>query len=252
MTQVRNRLRKLRLQEISVVDLGADPRAIVEIYKRGMGEMPTDIEKMTDQMLKATEQMTGIQKRLDEETTARKAAEAKVDALTRELAVAKADAARATDDDPDAFLKAMDPAAAKVFKALRDENAKYAKSMAAIDEERDIAKMAQAIGADMPNLPVEVAKFAPILKRAATAMTEEDFAELNRVLKASSAGMGEMLKAVGLPLHRVTKSSTEAEVDAKAQEIAKRDGVTFEKAYTKVLEENPALYRRMNEERSSH
>lgn len=244
MTKPRHRLRKIKLDEISVVDLGADPNATIQIFKRGGADMPGDLDALTEQMQKAAEQLADTNQKLAAETALRKAAETRAANAEAALATAQASIAKSeAEADPyGAILKSADPAVAAAFKKLQAENEASAKMIAKMDEDRAIAKMAGEIAADMPNLPVKAEAFAPILKRAAGALPSEDFAELHRVLKAASSNLAKVMTAGGFGSSVIMKGSAETALDAKAAEIQKRDSVTFAKAYTQAVTENPGLY----------
>ncbi|MFA6371018.1 MAG: hypothetical protein WCW68_00185 [Methanothrix sp.] len=102
---------------------------------------------------------------------------------------------------------------------------------------------------DLPNLPIEVLKFAPIMK----ALGEEhpaEFAEVYRVLKAAdailekSAVFSEIGKAGSKP------SSAEAQIYAKARSMVAKDAdLTFEEAVEKVMDLEPELYEKAEQER---
>ncbi|MEI6105261.1 MAG: hypothetical protein WCP70_15085 [Methanothrix sp.] len=102
---------------------------------------------------------------------------------------------------------------------------------------------------ELPNLPIEVLKFAPIMK----ALGEEhpaEFAEVFRVLKAADAiiekspAFSEIGKAGSKP------SSAEGQIYAKARSMVSKDGdLTFEEAVEKVMDLEPELYEKAEQER---
>jgi Asp-tRNA(Asn)/Glu-tRNA(Gln) amidotransferase B subunit len=102
---------------------------------------------------------------------------------------------------------------------------------------------------DLPHLPIEVLKFAPIMK----ALGEEhpvEFAEVWRVLKAADAAIekSELFKEIGKA--GSSESDAEAVVYAKARSMVAKDGdLTLEGAVCKVLDENPELYEKYEDER---
>jgi len=253
MTDKKYRLKKLRLNEISIVDQGADPNAVVTIFKRddrsNGGKPMTDLEKMVAQMKEATDTIANLQASVAKANADNTAKDATIADLTKRLAAAEAAKGKGSDDDEDPILKAADPLVAAEIIKLRKANAAAAKQLAQLDEEREIKKVATQIQTDMRGLPVKAEEFAPILKRAIGAMDEADSKELLRVLKAASNAVEDSLKVTGLPSHLVQKGSAESEIERLAKEKQKAENITFAKAYDSVLEQNPALYSRFLSER---
>lgn len=252
MTQKRYRLTKLRLNEISIVDAGADPNAVVTIFKRddrsNGGKPMTDLEKMVAQMGEATKTIADLQASVTKANAESATKDATIADLQKRLAAAEAAKGSGADDE-DPILKAADPLVAAEIVKLRKANAAAAKQLAQLDEEREIKKVAVQITTDMRGLPVKADDFAPILKRAMGAMDEADSKELVRVLKAASNAVEDSLRSTGLPAHLVQKSSAETEIEALAKAKQKAENITFAKAYDDVLAQNPALYSRFLAER---
>jgi hypothetical protein len=252
MTQKRYRLTKLRLNEISIVDAGADPNAVVTIFKRddrsNGGKPMTDLEKMVAQMGEATKTIADLQASVTKANADSATKDATIADLQKRLAVAEAAKGSGADDE-DPILKAADPLVAAEIVKLRKANAAAAKQLAQLDEEREIKKVATQIETDMRGLPVKAADFAPILKRAMGAMDEADSKELVRVLKAASNTVEDAMRSTGLPAHLVQKSNAEAEIEELAKAKQKAENITFAKAYDQVLAQNPALYSRFLAER---
>lgn len=252
MTQKRYRLTKLRLNEISIVDAGADPNAVVTIFKRddrsNGGKPMTDLEKMVAQMGEATKTIADLQGSVAKANADSATKDATIADLQKRLAVAEAAKGSGADDE-DPILKAADPLVAAEIIKLRKANASAAKQLAQLDEEREIKKVAVQIATDMRGLPVKAEDFAPILKRAMGAMDEADSKELVRVLKAASNVVEDSLRSTGLPAHLVQKSNAEAEIEELAKAKQKAENITFAKAYDDVLAQNPALYSRFLAER---
>jgi hypothetical protein len=253
MTQKRYRLTKLRLNEISIVDQGADPNAVVTIFKRddrsNGGKPMTDLEKMVAQMKEPTDTIANLQASVTKANADSAVKDAAIADLTKRLAAAEAAKGSGAADDEDPILKAADPLVAAEIVKLRKANAAAAKQLAQLDEEREIKKVATQIQTDMRGLPVKADEFAPILKRAIGAMDESDSKELLRVLKAASNAVEDSLRSTGLPAHLVQKSNAEAQIEDLAKAKQKAENITFAKAYDQVLAENPALYSRFLAER---
>ena len=80
----------------------------------------------------------------------------------------------------------------------------------------------------------------------------DEFSEIFRVLKAADAAIekSELFKEVGKA--GSGESSAEAAVYAKARGLVAKDGdLTFEEAVSKVLEEDPELYEKYEDERQA-
>lgn len=125
--------------------------------------------------------------------------------------------------------------ALKIAKELKDEK---------------ILKEYQEKTGELKHLPVTVAKHAPIFKTIGEAHPQE-FAEILNILKAA-----ERLAAISDAYREIGKhgeggsGSAEGVVYEKARGlVAKSDDLTFDEAVAKVLEDEPELYARYEEER---
>lgn len=102
---------------------------------------------------------------------------------------------------------------------------------------------------DLPHLPIEVLKFAPIMK----ALGEEhpvEFAEVWRVLKAADAIIEKSPAFSEIGKAGSSESDAEAVVYAKARSMVAKDGnLTLEDAVCKVLEDDKELYTKYEDER---
>jgi hypothetical protein len=250
----RKKLKKLRLAEISMVDLGADLNATVQVIKRGAP--PDGGTNMTEtasaaiaaSLAAATTKMTEQATQIDTLTKALKVAEDDRDAQKRRADIADLVAKKGGDDE-DAILKAADPLVAAEIIKLRKANAAAAKQLADITDEAEVKKFIDRAKIDYVNLPMAADKLGPILKRATGLLPAEDMTELLRVLKAASTLTGEALRTSNNLGQQIIKAGTaEAELEALATAKASKDGVSFAKAYDMVLTERPDLYTRYREE----
>jgi hypothetical protein len=149
----------------------------------------------------------------------------------------------------------MDPETQAVVKQLLEENvvtkaeAKEAKQIAKELKEEKILKEYVEKAEELPHLPIEVLKFAPIMK----ALGEErpaEFSEIFRVLKAADAAIekSEFFKEIGKA--GSGESDAETQVYAKARALVAKDGeLTFDDAVCKVLEDDKELYTKYEDER---
>jgi len=151
-------------------------------------------------------------------------------------------------------ISRMEPQTQAIVKQLLDENnaikaeAQEARKIAKELKDEKILKEYIEKAGDLPNLPIEILKFAPVMK----ALGEEhpaEFAEVYRVLKAAdallekSAAFSEIGKAG-------QAGSAEARIYAKARAMVAKDcDLTFEEAIEKVMDLEPELYQQAEAER---
>ena len=149
----------------------------------------------------------------------------------------------------------MDPATQAVVKQLLEENvvtkaeAKEARQIVKELKEEKILKEYVAKAEDLPHLTIEPLKFGPVLKALGEGHPDE-FSEIFRVLKAADAAIekSELFKEIGKA--GSGESDAEAQVYAKARGMVAKDGeLTFDEAVCKVLDENPELYEKYEDER---
>ena len=149
----------------------------------------------------------------------------------------------------------MDPATQAVVKHLLEENvvtkaeAKEAKQIAKELKEEKILKEYVEKAEGLPNLAIEPIKFGPVLKALGEGHPAE-FSEIFRVLKAADAAIekSELFKEIGKA--GSGESDAEAQVYAKARGMVAKDGeLTFDEAVCKVLDDNPELYEKYEDER---
>ena len=149
----------------------------------------------------------------------------------------------------------MDPETQAVVKQLLEENvvtkaeAKEAKQIAKELKEEKILKEYVEKAEDLPHLAIEPIKFGPVLKALGEGHPAE-FSEIFRVLKAADAAIekSELFKEIGKA--GSGESDAEAQVYAKARAMVAKDGdLTLEDAVCKVLDENPELYDKYEDER---
>ena len=152
-------------------------------------------------------------------------------------------------------LEKLDPGVRSLLeKTLAERDQATAKADEALGlakelKEEKILKEYVEKAEDLPHLPIEVLKFAPIMKALGVEHPVE-FAEVWRVLKAADAAIekSELFKEIGKA--GSGESDAEAVVYAKARSMVAKDGdLTLEGAVCKVLDENPELYEKYEDER---
>ena len=151
-------------------------------------------------------------------------------------------------------LEKLDPGVRSLLeKALEERDqatvkADQALSLAKELKDEKVLKEYVEKAEDLPHLPIEPLKFGPVMKALGEAHPEE-FAEVYRLLKAvdaiveKSALFSEIGKAG-------QGNSAEAQIYAKARAMVAKDGdLTFEEAVEKVMDLEPELYQKAEEER---
>jgi Asp-tRNA(Asn)/Glu-tRNA(Gln) amidotransferase B subunit len=152
-------------------------------------------------------------------------------------------------------LEKMDPATQAIVKQLLEENvvtkaeAKEARQIAKELKEEKILKEYIEKAEDLPHLAIEPIKFGPVLKALGEGHPAE-FSEIFRVLKAADVAIekSELFKEIGKA--GSGESDAEAQVYARARGMVAKDGeLTFDEAVCKVLDDNPELYEKYEDER---
>lgn len=246
-------LTELVVDEVSLVDAGANPDAHVLVYKAadmatcpvckskvhmgaetcakcGYAMKKKAAEPRGDDMTEADKakleaDVKAAEELATEEQTKRVAAEKRVKELEAEIEkrrtpeeIEKAAMAAI----PESFRKRLESAEAEIKKAA--------------DEKATIVHVEKARA--LKHLPVKAEEFGLVLKAAAASMTAEQAAELDRVLKAADEAMRPLFTEIG-------KSGAPANGDAVAQFIAKVDEAKAKgekDPMAKAASENPALY----------
>jgi hypothetical protein len=213
--------------------------------------MPDDVKKVAD----LEKQVADLNSRLTNILTMSKADRDHLDELEGDekekyLRMSpeerKAKVKKSTEDNPvvfksadgTEFRKSDDPRLVDMAKRA-DESDKIAKDERDKREMSDLTKRASDEFGHLPGTPV--AK-AAILKAMGT-MTEEVRKDLEGILKAA-----EKMVASGFAMKGVMDGSTadtsspEAQLKKRAEEIQKAESISYEKAYSKAMEQNPDLY----------
>ena len=115
------------------------------------------------------------------------------------------------------------------------------KTLKAERDER-VRKEFVAKAAGFTKLSVDPNKFGLVLMKAADSMEEEDYAELERVLRGADAGLVDLFKQLGTDTDSVEdEEDPTIKLEKAAIAIAKRDGITPQQAFVKAMDENPTL-----------
>ena len=135
---------------------------------------------------------------------------------------------------------------ARLEKAEKEAKASEIR-IAALETERDVAKFVGIVKKDMPNVSAEHGKLASILKSAKDALTEDDFNELTRVLKAASEQVktGDVFKQAAAGGTGPVSQDPTVEVNKRAAELQKvNPKLELADAIGQVLNTDQALYNR--------
>ena len=152
-------------------------------------------------------------------------------------------------------LEKMDPATQAIVKQLQEENtatkaeAREARQMAKELKDEQVLKEYVTKAEELQSLPVQPLKLGPIMKTIGEAHPAE-FGEIFRLLKAADAVIekSELFREFGKS--GPGESSAEAQIYAKARAMVAKDGdLTFEEAVEKVMDLEPELYEKAEEER---
>lgn len=276
-------LEDLVVDRVDLVDEGANSAAFIELYKRKEQSANMDIKEILSKMKpehsaviqaeldKLSGDVTKAKENLATVTTER-------DTATQNLEKAKEDLKAANEGKEKAeselkTLKAMQPDEC-TCDGEADENGMCKvcgkpKKKAAFDEEetlksmpaaaramfikmrtqkeaaegevrkaKDAEKQAEAVAkaAELKALPIETEKLVGVLKNCSTDMVD--------VLTTINAAIeGTVLDEVGKGNAGSNGADAWAKIEAKADDIAKRDNVTKQKAVSIAIKENPELYK---------
>lgn len=277
-TVKKNRLYDVSLNEISLVDAGANADARVVLMKRDEDNMEVektegqpaapeapvapvtetqgeDLSALTKALEDAEAALEELSKGLDEASDEIERLAGENETLAAENEILKGDIAK-RDVPVEDVLKGVDEPVRKAFEALEARlNAAEAVAKRAAEEAETgeyIAK-ARAFG----NLPVAAEVLGPILRRVRkNESTEQDLGELERVLTAANAaleGPGAVSKGEGAVekkglFEEVGKRGAEGvtaadRINQAAKEIRKSaPNLSEAEAFTKALDQTPALY----------
>ena len=245
-------LTDLVINRVDLVDEGADSAAFIEVFKRKEQDTQMDVSEIISKL--KPEHASVVQQELDTLTTQRDSALAEVETWKArckkecdkpgcdpedddEMDEMK-DMEKGTGFDEAEVLKAMPEQARAMFEKMREQK-EAAEEQVRKNAEEKAEATAVAKAATMKALPIEQSKLVEILKSCGPEVTE--------LLSAASAAidnavLGEVGKSKGNGADAGTGDAW-AKIEAKAEEIAKRDSVTKQKAVSIAIKENPALYK---------
>lgn len=137
----------------------------------------------------------------------------------------------------------------KQFEAMEKENADNKKLVKELFEKQENEAFIKK-AADYVHLNINAEEFGPVLKKISHALSEEEMTQVTTFMASADEALAKSKifeeEGSGAP----SAGSAIAKMDAKAKEIMTRDGITKEKAFVKVMEEDPKLYDKYIEETS--
>ena len=243
---VPNLLVDLVVDRVDLVDEGANSAAFIKLYKRKEMETrmdfneiisklkPEHAEVIQAEIAKAKAEVPAeVAAELSDTKKALEETKAELEKIKKEMKKSKEPA---QEEDFEEILKNLDPTAQKVFKSLKAQKEaaeRLAKQLTEQKEEEEAIKKAKALKA----LPVEEEKLVQVVKGISDDVYE--------ILKSAAKVLeeSELFKEIGKGKSGASSTDAWSKIEKKADEIAKRDGVTKEKAIEIVINENPELYR---------
>ena len=232
----------LVVDRIDLVDEGANSAAFIKLYKRKEMETnmdfneiisklkPEHAEVIQAELAKAkTEVPEEIAKELSDTKEALEKSKAELEKIKEEVKKSKEPA---QEENFEEILKNLDPAVQKVFKSLQAQKEaaeQVAKQLTEQKEEEEAIAKAKALKA----LPVEEDKLIQVVKGISDDVYE--------ILKSAAKVLeeSEIFKEIGKGKDGISSIDAWTRIEKKAEEIAKRDNITKEKAISVVINENP-------------
>lgn len=267
-------LEDLVIDRVDLVDEGANSAAHITIYKRKetseLATVQEILESMQDEHAEVLKgRISELEASVAEQTAKAATAEEELSKAKETMKIAeeeKAEAERMAAEKAIADKEATEAEEAEASKkldevetwkkSLPDEARAYldelqAKAEAAEAAEAELAKrreqeaenIAKAKAAELKALPVEQDVLVGIAKSASSEVLEV-FTTLAKAFEESVLG------EVGKAKHEASEATGSAweTIDKKAKVLAKEEGISIEKARTKVMTDEPELYKKYTEE----
>jgi len=243
---VPNLLMDLVVDRVDLVDEGANSAAFIKLYKRKEMETGMDFNKIISKL--KPEHAEIIQAEIakaraevpeevaTELSNTKEALEKSKTELENFKEEVKKSKEPAQEESFEEVLKSLDPAVQKVFKSLQAQKEaaeQVAKQLKEQKEEEEAIAKAKSLKA----LPVEEDKLLQVVKGVSDDVYE--------ILKSAAKVLEEsdIFEEVGKGKGDAGTIDAWSRIEKKAGEIAKRDGITVEKAIGVVINENPELYK---------
>lgn len=236
----------LVVDRVDLVDEGANSAAFIELYKRKEQKTSMDIKELISklkpehaeivnaELTRLSEDVTKAKQEVEELTTERDEAVAK--AKETETQLEEISKKKDEQADEEAIIKAMPEQAREAYLTMRKQKEAAEEQVRKAKEAEEHAT-AVAKAKELKSLPVEQDELVNIIKSSNTDVIE-------MLTGISKAIEDNVLTEVGKSAKDADTADAWAQIESKAVEIAKRDGVTKEKAISVAMDENPELYKR--------
>lgn len=236
----------LVVDRVDLVDEGANTAAFIKLYKRKEKDAIMDfneiIAKLKPEHVEVIQEEIAKAKTEVPEEVAKELSDTKEELATTktELEKIKEDVNKskepAKEDNFEEVLKSLDPAVQKVFKSLQSQKEaaeQVAKQLNEQKEEEEAIEKAKNLKA----LPVEEERLVQVVKGVSD--------EVYEILKSAAKVLeeSEIFEEVGKGKGGTGSTDAWSKIEKKADEIAKRDSISKEKAVGVVINENPELYK---------
>lgn len=270
-------MREFRIDEISSVDRPAQKGAKMTIMKREAENLDINKEdNMTNKVEKTVEELSAdlanVTKSRDETKAALEKAEklagmsdaektylekmcaddkAKKEFMDMSSDERKAKMTAAKKNDETVVISGqtiskseVGEGAFAIMKAQAEAIASTEARIAKAEKAAAFAQFTKRAADELGNLPGTDVEKAEILE-AVAALDDKIAKRLDAILKAANDAQKEAFEKKGVN-KSVSEDSAEGKLEKRAKEIAKDEKISFEKAYVKALDENPALYAEIN------
>jgi len=205
-------------------------------------EVILDLSALPDEVKTVVEEhIAGLTKRAADAEAEAKEAKAEVDVLK---------AGDGNEGNEEEILKNADPAIREMVEKAQAEAAE-ATAIAKAERDARLNREFLAKAESLPFVPGETKRKADILKSASASLTPEDYIELETMFKSMNEVISKsaMFKSIGSSAF--DEGSPQGKVEKLAKTRADEKSISYEQAYTEVLNENPDLYEEMEMEEVS-
>lgn len=252
-------LENLVIDRVDLVDEGANSAAFIELIKRkeqskmdikeilskmkpehseviqtALDASAEELRKANEELAKATQERDEAAQERDEAKEQLNTANEDLELTKSELETLKAENSSAAFDETET-MKSMPQEVRSMFEQLKlQKEAAEEEVRKAKEAEQNAEAIAKA--KELKAIPYEQEKLVAILKKADT-----DVLDLLSVVNAAIEGT--VLDEVGKSNSNHSVADAWSKIDAKAEEIAKRDSITKAKAVSVAIKENPDLYK---------
>lgn len=268
-------LEDLVIDRVDLVDEGANSAAFIELYKRKENSKmeleeilsklkPEHSEVIKAAMQKTSDELASVTAERDEATSALAKANDDLQATSDELAKANEEldtlkskegacktcgtkvdkdgkcpkcskASGVAGVDETETLKSMPTEARELFEKMKAQKDAAEEALRKAKDAEVTAK-AVAKAAELKAIPYEQEKLVDIVKSASPEV-------LDLLTVVSAAIEGTVLSEVGKSSSNNVGTDAWSKIEAKAEEVAKRDSVSKAKAISVAIKENPDLYK---------